>query len=156
MASILGWLDAPLRPGAAATAICITPPNAPPEACDPAPPEDGLHVAVDGRIRWLDATLERLAAERGQAAALAAAWRRHGQRLGDLLGGHFALALVDPVQRCVLLATDRMGTRPLCYARVGAQAFVFGSSAESGPASAIRARVSPQSIYDYVTRSQAL
>jgi asparagine synthase (glutamine-hydrolysing) len=44
-----------------------------------------------------------------------------------------------------------MGTRPLCYARVGAQALVFGSSAESVRRHpAVRARVSPQSIYDYV------
>src|SRR5262249_10606426 len=128
-----------------------TEPNAAPGPEAELPLVDGLHVAVAGEIRWSDATLARLAAERGQSAALAAAWRQRGQGLGGLLGGHFACALIDPERRAVLLATDRMATRPLCYAPVGEHGLVFGASAESvrrHPAA--RTRVNPQSIYDYV------
>jgi asparagine synthase (glutamine-hydrolysing) len=106
---------------------------------------------VDGEIRWSDAILAEIARERGQSAALVEAWSRHGAKLSERLGGHFALALVDPARASILLATDRMGTRPLCWARAGERGLVFGSSAEDvRHHSAVRAHVDAQSVYDYV------
>src|SRR5262245_62094105 len=131
MTGITGWARAPLRPGGPDSGIAATQVNAPPEEPGPLSPEDGLHIAVVGRIAWSEEPLRRLAEERGQRAALAHAYRRSGTRLAALLGGHFALALIDPAHRRVLLATDRMGTKPMAYARVGADGLVFGSSAES-------------------------
>jgi asparagine synthase (glutamine-hydrolysing) len=44
-----------------------------------------------------------------------------------------------------------MGSHPLCYARAGEHGLVFGSSLESVRRHpAVRARVSPQAIYDYI------
>jgi asparagine synthase (glutamine-hydrolysing) len=115
------------------------------------PLDGGILAAVDGEIRWSDAALAALARELGPPAALAEAWRRHGAKLSHRLGGHFALALIDPARASILLATDRMGTRPLCWARTGENGVVFGSSAEDLRRHAgVPAGVDPQALYDYV------
>jgi asparagine synthase (glutamine-hydrolysing) len=149
MPGLLGWLRASPRSGVPATGLTTSTVNEPwPLA---APLDDGLYAAVDGEIRWTDATLAGIARERGQAGALAEAWRRHGAMLSERLGGHFALAVLDAARGSVLLATDRMGTHPLCWARAGEHGFVFGSSAEDVRRhAAVHARVSAQAIYDYV------
>jgi asparagine synthase (glutamine-hydrolysing) len=151
MTGMTGWVRAPLRPGGPEAGIAITEPNAAPEESGLMSQEDGLHIAVPGHIAWSDPELRQLAEQRGQRAALAQAYRRHGARLTALLGGQFALALIDPARPFVLLATDRMGTQPMCYARVGADGFVFASSAQSVRRHAgVQARVSAQALYDYV------
>ena len=146
MAGFVGWLGAPVRAGAADAGIASAW-DADPEAGTP----DGLQVAVQGEIRWKDAGLAALARERGEPAALAEAYRRAGTSLDRWLGGHFALALADSARRIVILATDRMGTRPLCYARTPDGGLVFGSTAECVRRHpAVTARPSAQAIYDYI------
>jgi asparagine synthase (glutamine-hydrolysing) len=147
MPGLLGWLRASPQPGTPDTGLTTS------SAIGPLEPvlEGGISAVVDGEIRWSDADLAAVARDRGQPAALAEAWRRHGPGLADRLGGHFALALIDPGRDAILLATDRMATRPLCWARAGHDGFVFGSSADDVRRHpAVRARVDPQSLYDYV------
>jgi asparagine synthase (glutamine-hydrolysing) len=150
MTGIVGWLEA-AAPDAGGVAGLARAGAAGWRDAQPLPAgDDGLHAVVEGEIQWRDSQIASVARERGQAAALAAAYRRGGE-LGRLLGGHFALAVIDPGRRRVILATDRMRTRPWCYARVGPRGFVFASSAEHlRRHPALHARVSPQALYEYV------
>lgn len=54
------------------------------------------------------------------------AWEEHGEACVHLFNGQFAFALWDSADRTLLLARDRLGIRPLFYARAGDR-LVFGS-----------------------------
>jgi len=109
-----------------------------------------LLVAIEGRPRWDSAELTALTTQRGCAAALAEAYRRHGSQCLTHLLGTFALAIVDTVSASGLLAVDRMGIRTLCYADPSGR-LVFGSSAESVAAHPRVGRgLSLQAIYNYL------
>ena len=71
-----------------------------------------LIVAVQGRVVWDSPDLTALAAERGCAAALAEAYRRHGNDCLRHIGGPCALAIVDTDRVSGLLAVDRLGIGP--------------------------------------------
>src|SRR5579884_4150005 len=58
---------------------------------------------------------------------LACAYARYGDDFVERVAGDFALAVVDEAANRVLLARDRVGVRPLCYARQG-DALLFASS----------------------------
>lgn len=111
---------------------------------------DGLSLALAGEPRWNDSTLARIAAQRGHAQALAEAYRSHGARLLEHVGGAFALAVIDAPARRALLAIDRIGIHALCYAQRDA-ALVFGTTADSvTDHPAVGAEISPQAIFDYL------
>ena len=118
--------------------------------CDAAFADEGTLCAVDGDPRWADNDLETLARQRGQGAALAEAYRRHGNDLVERLHGAFALAVVDPRANTALLAIDRMGIKTLCYAPAPGGGLVFGSTIDAlrahpeGPAA-----LSVQALLDY-------
>jgi asparagine synthase (glutamine-hydrolysing) len=109
-----------------------------------------IAVLVCGAPRWRDAELAGLARERGQAAALRAAYERAGERLVEVMGGAFALAIVDRAQRRVLAAVDPLGIEPLCYAQTE-HGLVFGRSVSLVAAHPhVDAALDLQSIYDYL------
>lgn len=54
-------------------------------------------------------------------------WEEWGRGVLDRLNGQFAIALWDARQRRLLLARDRLGIRPLFWARAPDGALVFGS-----------------------------
>lgn len=111
---------------------------------------DGLSVALAGEPRWSDLELARIATQHGDAQALAEAYRRHGARLLEHVGGAFALAVIDSPSRCALLAIDRIGIHALCYAHRDL-GLVFGTTADSVTGHpAVGAQVSPQAIFDYL------
>src|SRR5262245_41351582 len=148
---MIGWLRAAPREGAAESGLAMAGATGDPWKTVASAHPGELVTCVDGEIRWSDAALADMAGWLGQSATLGVAWREHGERVGTMLGGHYALAIVDPRAGKVLLATDRMGTRPLCFARVGTGGLVFASSAaDLRRPPAVAARLSPQAIYDYV------
>lgn len=111
---------------------------------------EGVQVCMLGEPRWRDASVERTAQELGQAAALLAAWQRHGERVVDHLGGAFGLALVDTRQGVVVLATDRFGVYPMAWSVVD-DGIVFGATAglvRSHPS--VQSDIDPQAIFDYL------
>ena len=109
-----------------------------------------LLVALEGRARWHSADLAALAAQHGSAAALAEAYRRHGDECLQHVGGTFAVAIVDADAASGLVAVDRMGIRSLSYANPG-RSLVFGSSAASVAAHpAVGRTLSRQAIFDYL------
>jgi len=64
------------------------------------------------------------------AFLVASAYRCWGDRVVDRLTGDFAFALADPRRGRLLLARDRLGLRPLCYARFG-DTFAFSTEAKA-------------------------
>lgn len=108
-----------------------------------------LTTATQGQIQWTLPEFAAVAAERGCAAALSEAYRRYGSECLRLMGGPFAIALVDAESASGLLAIDRMGIRTMCYANPPG-ALVFGTTAESVAAHPkIGREVSRQAIFDY-------
>ncbi|MCP5368585.1 MAG: asparagine synthase [Hyphomicrobiales bacterium] len=113
---------------------------------------DGAWVAaVEGYPVWTDADLAALARAEGHAAALAQGFARHGRAVLDHLRGTFSLAVADAAGTRGLVAIDRFGIQPMCYARRGDGTLLFGSTTDSlrpfpGMTSTIRA----QSVYNYL------
>jgi asparagine synthase (glutamine-hydrolysing) len=112
---------------------------------------DGVVAAINGFPRWQDAGLAELAAAQGHGAALAEAWRRHGEKLCAALLGAFSLAVIDSSRRTVFLALDRIGQQHLFHALTPSGALVFGSSADAVLTHAgVSREIDPQAIFDYV------
>jgi len=107
-------------------------------------------VAVFGHARFSDARLADAARRHGLARALADGYAEQGAEIVKRLAGSFSLAILDGAARKALLATDRMGTRSLCYA-ADARRLVFGSTLDAISAfPESSARIRRQAIYDYV------
>jgi asparagine synthase (glutamine-hydrolysing) len=112
--------------------------------------DGGRLVAVWGKARFADAELAELAARHGTAHALAQGYARKGSGVLAAVSGACAVAVLDGGGGEAMLATDRMGTRSLCYCVVGGK-LVFGSTLDAisaFPGSA--AGIDKQAIYDYV------
>jgi asparagine synthase (glutamine-hydrolysing) len=109
-----------------------------------------LIVAAQGRLQWRAPELATHARQHGIAAAIAEAYRRHGASLLEYIGGSFAIAVLETRNGSGLLAVDRMGIRPLCYANP-AGGLVFGSSAESVAAHPrVGRELSDQALFNYL------
>lgn len=92
--------------------------------------EDERIAVIEGFWRWDDASLAQYAKERGAGASLLLGYQQHGPDILRRLKGSFALALLDAGRDEVLLAVDRIGTRPLAYAQ-SANGLVFGSTLDA-------------------------
>jgi asparagine synthase (glutamine-hydrolysing) len=111
----------------------------------------GIAAAIEGRPRWTDSRIAALAKERGHGQALLAAYREDRTGFIRKIAGTFALAVIDDRAGEVVLAVDRMGIRPLCYAVDSAGDFVFGSTASVVLAAGrVDTTLAPQSLYNYV------
>jgi asparagine synthase (glutamine-hydrolysing) len=112
--------------------------------------QDGVRVAIVGTPHFADAALRRIQAEAGAAQAVLAAYRQDRASLLQKISGAFALAILDEARHSALLAIDRLGIHPLCYA-VDDTFLSFASNADS--VSGLRnrsAQISPQSLFDYL------
>ncbi len=108
-------------------------------------------TAIEGEPRWHRRELAATAREQGHAAALAEAWRTDGERLFTQLGGTFALAVRDARNDTLVLAVDRMGVRPMCYARTADGGVAFGTTTFAVLAHpGVDDDLSHQAIYNYV------
>jgi asparagine synthase (glutamine-hydrolysing) len=107
-------------------------------------------VVVSGGARISDTRLSELARRHGLARAIAAGYAEQGAEILKLMAGSFSLAILDGAARKALLASDRMGTRSLCYAADGHK-LVFGSTLDAINAyPGSRRQIRRQAIYDYV------
>jgi asparagine synthase (glutamine-hydrolysing) len=113
--------------------------------------QDGERLVVlHGHARLSDPQLSDSARRHGPARAIAAGYAEKGTEILKLLEGSFSLAILDGAARKAILATDRMGTRSLCYA-ADARKLVFGSSLDAISAYAgSKGQVRRQAIYEYV------
>ena len=112
--------------------------------------EGTLSVAAEGRFQWLDPQAAGVARTRGSAAALLHLYRGCGEALLEKIRGTFALAIADSANGSGLIAVDRMGIRPLCYANPPGE-LVFGSTADAvARHPAVGARLSEQALFNYL------
>jgi len=94
--------------------------------------DESIHVVLNGEIynfAELRARLERRGHRfrtRSDAEVIVHAYEEAGDDCVRELDGMFALAIWDSSRRCLLLARDRMGEKPLYY-YAGPDTFVFGS-----------------------------
>ena len=110
----------------------------------------GLWAAIDGTPYWTDETLAALAASQGHGAALVQAYRTRGRDLFDVLHGPFALALFDGANHRALIAIDRMGIHPMCFAQLD-DGIVFATTTSSVRSDArVRTSLNHQALYDYL------
>ena len=111
--------------------------------------DDELCVAVEGHPRWRDERMGRMS-PRDFAKRFAAAFRQHGPKALDDVHGHFAVVLVRKDGKEALLATDRVGSRPLKYT-LSDKTLLFASSADAINMALPAAReIDPQAIFNYV------
>ena len=94
--------------------------------------DESVRAVLNGEIYNYRALREALAA-RGHVFSTGAdtevlvhAWEEHGERCVDVLNGMFAFAIWDERRQQLFLARDRMGEKPLYWARADG-ALVFGS-----------------------------
>ena len=106
-----------------------------------------LTCLVSGTPRATDELLQALIARDGLAAALAQAWRHHGEKLPGMLQGGFALVVIDTTGRKVLMAVDRFAVQTLCHARDGPLLY-FSDRADS--VAVTDRTLSRQAIFDYL------
>src|SRR5262245_6461010 len=107
-------------------------------------------VAVWGTVRFADPDLDALARRQGVAHALSLGYDRRGSGILATVSGAFSLAILDRRSGEAMLATDRMGARPICYSLVAGK-LVFGSTLDSISAfPGTLARIDRQAIYDYI------
>ena len=110
-----------------------------------------ISAAICGHLRWKDPEFDALAKSQGHHAALIEAYRRYGEYLLHYIEGHFALAVLDPERRRALLAVDRIGAYPMCYAQTKDGTLVFGSTTDAVRGHpGVAAQISMQSLYDYI------
>lgn len=107
-------------------------------------------VALEGQPRWDSDELAAIARTDGPAAAAAAGYRRDGKDFLKKMHGAFALAVIEKNAGTVLLAIDRLGIRPLCFAHEGNN-FAFGSATDGVVAHpAVDGELDPQAVFNYL------
>ncbi|NND66866.1 MAG: asparagine synthase [Halioglobus sp.] len=111
---------------------------------------DGLLVAYAGQPYFRAAKLIRLSMDEGICAALAHAYREHGDAMFGHLHGAFSCVIVDPGNSRLLAAVDRTGQHSLYY-RVHQDTLYFGSGAgEVLAAAGAGEDLLHQGIYNYL------
>ncbi len=111
---------------------------------------DKLCVAIEGHPYWTDANLTQLERSRGISYTIAEGFKQHGYKILERLYGDFALCILKPDDDYALLATDRVGIRPLAYT-VNNGILLFGShiaSILSHPA--VTTKIDYQGIFNYL------
>lgn len=108
-----------------------------------------LIVVYEGGLYWAESTPAEIRTST-LTEGLALAYRKLGPALLEHLRGTYAIAILQPELRRALLATDRMGIRPLAYGITG-DGLVFASSALAVTRfPGINGALSPQAIHDYL------
>lgn len=112
--------------------------------------QEGLLIALWGHPVLRDPALAEQARIRGTAAILAAQRHLGPAKLCALLGGPFALCILDEHAGEAVLAIDRMGVHPLTWQLAG-EVLLFASSADALIRHPLaRGDIDLQGIYNYV------
>lgn len=113
--------------------------------------QDGaLLVIVDGAPQWQDPVLAALAQRSGAAAALAQGFLQQGRDILKQMTGAFAVAVMQADQGYVLLAVDRMGTRPLAFKHQDGLLAFGGQLDQILAHPEVRADIPPQALFEYL------
>ncbi|WP_284125632.1 XrtA/PEP-CTERM system amidotransferase [Parerythrobacter aestuarii] len=88
----------------------------------------------------------------GDSEAILAAWQQWGPDCLTKLDGMFAFAIYDRAEKCLFLARDRFGVKPLFMAHLSDGSVAFASELKGLLAHPLlRREVNPQAIEDYLT-----
>lgn len=110
--------------------------------------KNGLLVACETELYDRKDFQENIGAS--PAALIAHLYLRHGDEFVTKLDGVFSLAIWDEPNRKLLLARDRLGVKPLCYAELPSE-LVFASHPSGVLASQLMAKcVNHRAIVDYL------
>lgn len=88
--------------------------------------DGAITCMVIGNLDWLSVEIADVQSKQGPAAALQVAYRQHGEKLLDVIGGRFALAVWDAEKQSGLLAVDRFGLMPVYWSSPANDSVVFG------------------------------
>ena len=114
-------------------------------------PNGDIVIALAGRVHWIDKELQQTSQTYGDRAAAISAYRQFGDLFLHHIHGHFSLALFDLTKGVAIIAVDRIGAQPMCYAFGKDGTFVFGSSADTVRAHPeLNSTLSKQALYDYL------
>ncbi|MDP2326246.1 MAG: asparagine synthase-related protein, partial [Gammaproteobacteria bacterium] len=110
-----------------------------------------IEVCVDGQPRYGAGP----ATGESPAEIVLRAYRERGDAVFTALAGPFAIVIIDGHQHRALLAVDRVGIRPLAWARTSDGGLIFGSSALTVAEALAKSRsadirIDPQALYDYM------
>jgi asparagine synthase (glutamine-hydrolysing) len=107
--------------------------------------EDGhVWIVFNGEIynhlalrRELEANGHRFVSNHSDTEVIVHGWEQWGERLPERLNGMFAFAVWDQHRRCLFLARDRHGIKPLYLATTANGAVAFGSEVRALHASGV-------------------
>ncbi|WP_413438363.1 asparagine synthetase B family protein [Sulfuriferula sp. GW1] len=110
----------------------------------------GVIAVLRGRIRCDDAAIASAITRHNPAAGVLTAWRQGGRDGLAQIHGSFALAVCEPASNTLLLAVDRAGAQPLCYAEVsGGLAFAARADALTAHPE-VSSTLDKQAIFDFL------
>jgi len=107
--------------------------------------EGGRFYLALGRPRFHDDALEQANTRLGAAAAWAQAFARFGDDAVGQAAGRFCVAMIADDGREAVLATDRFGTWPICYAERDGRLH-FSDRADTVPG--VERHIAPQSVFE--------
>ncbi len=111
---------------------------------------NGVQVLISGRPYW--STSDGPAGtDEAIAAAVLRAYHTLGPHLFNSARGHFAVAIIDRVEKRVVLGIDRAGVESLAWACTQDGQIVFGTStADVARHPSVNAGISRQALFDYL------
>src|SRR5215467_1206639 len=119
--------------------------------------EDGTVWAIfNGEIYNFQELREQLIAaghqfrSRTDTETIVHGYEQWGEDVIPRLHGMFAIAIWDTRKKCLLLARDRVGKKPLFYFSDGSR-FLFGSEIKSLLAAGVPVRPDAEALHDYLT-----
>ena len=108
-----------------------------------------IKIALHGHAFWNEGAPRTLPLHE-LCARIATTYRERGPEALSLLGGDFALAIIDTDRRQLLLAIDRIGIRNLIY-RAEQDGVIFAATLDALAAHPeVKHEIDPQAIYNYV------
>ena len=112
--------------------------------------EGALKVVVVGNVHWKNEALNGLSLEKSLAVAVTEAYAKSGKAFLEEMHGTFCVAIMDEQEGMVMIAIDRLGIYPLCYAAPKGN-FVFATSTDGVVAHpAMDREIDPQAVFNYL------
>ena len=130
------------------------------KGAQPMSTEDGaICVIFNGEIynhkelrRYLESRGHRFRSNHSDTEVLLHGWIEWGEALPEKLNGMFAFAIWDKRNKCLILARDRLGIKPLYVSHDRNNNLIFGSEVRAIYASGlVEKKIRPEGVLEYLT-----